>query len=301
MSTPAVQTSGLGKCFGSLWALRDCTLAVPVGRVAAVIGPNGAGKTTLLRLLVGLASPSAGTASLLGRVPGQDEDFLADVGYLAQEVPLYKRLSAQEHLEFGARLNRRWDEPRARARLAALHVPLDRPVATLSGGQRAQVGLGLALAKQPKVLLLDEPVAALDPLARRDFLAELTGAVADADGELTVVLSSHLVHDIEQVCDYLVLLGSAQAQLCDEMEHVLAQHRILTGPRRRAGERNAGFDVIKATHTASQSRLLVRTHGPVLDPAWDVEEVGVEDVVLAYMSRDEPAEPGPLVALGASS
>jgi ABC-2 type transport system ATP-binding protein len=301
MSAPAVETAGIGKRFGSVWALRDCPVTVPPGRVSALIGPNGAGKTTLLRMLVGLASPSAGTAAILGRAPSQDGEFLARIGYLAQDVPLYKRLTPREHLEVGARINARWDAAGARDRLDHLRVPMDRPVSTLSGGQRAQVGLGLALAKQPSVLLLDEPVAALDPLARREFLAALTAAVADAEGDLTVVLSSHLVHDIEQVCDHMILLGSAHAQLCDDIDRVLATHRMLTGPRKTAPGRAQAFDVVKATHTASQSRLLVRVDGPVLDPAWDVEEVGLEDVVLAYMSRDVPAGEGTLVALGAAS
>jgi ABC-2 type transport system ATP-binding protein len=301
MSAAAIETARLGKRYGALWALQDCTVTVPRGRVSALIGPNGAGKTTLLRLLVGLARPSAGTAAILDRAPSQDAAFLAEVGYLAQDVPLYKRLTAQEHIDVGGRLNARWDAAGARERLDRLRVPVDRPVSTLSGGQRAQVGLGLALAKRPSVLLLDEPVAALDPLARREFLAELTTAVAEADGELTVVLSSHLVHDIEQVCDHMVLLGGAHAQVCDDIEHVLATHRMLTGPRKPAIGRQPGFEVVKATHTASQTRLLARLDAPVLDPAWDVAEVGLEDVVLAYMSRDMPADGSALVALGAAS
>ena len=179
MSAPAFETAGLGKRYGATWALQDCTLRVPEGHVTALVGPNGAGKTTLLRLLVGLAAPSAGSARVLGRVPDGSDEFLAGVGHLAQDVPLYRRLSADDHIALGAHLNRCWDADGARARLARLQVPLDRPVSTLSGGQRAQVGLGLALAKQPGLLLLDEPVAALDPLARREFLTTLSEAVAD--------------------------------------------------------------------------------------------------------------------------
>ena len=145
-------------------------MSVPRGHVTALVGPNGAGKTTLLKLLVGLSAPSAGEAEVLGRAPEQSEEFLASIGYLAQDVPLYKRLSADDHLEIGAHLNRNWDAAAARARLAALRIPTNRPVATLSGGQRAQVGLSLVLAKRPQLLLLDEPMAALDPLARREFL-----------------------------------------------------------------------------------------------------------------------------------
>jgi ABC-2 type transport system ATP-binding protein len=301
MSDSAIETVGLGKRYGAFWALQECTVDVPRGRVSALLGPNGAGKTTLLRMLAGLSSPSAGSASVLGRTPGQDGDFLASIGYLAQDIPLYKRLTAADHLAIGARLNREWDREGAYSRLRAAKVPLDRPVSTLSGGQRAQVALGLSLAKRPQVLLLDEPVAALDPLARHEFLASLSAAVAEAEGELSVVLSSHLVHDIEQVCDHMILLGSSRPQLCDDLDRILDTHRMLTGPKRPFAERDRRFDVVKATQTANQSRLLVRLDGPVLDPALDVEEVGVEEIVLAYMSRDEPVEDRGLVALGAAS
>jgi ABC-2 type transport system ATP-binding protein len=218
---------------------------------------------------------------------------------LAQEVPLYKRLSADDHLALGAHLNRNWDASGARDRLAALRVPTDRPIATLSGGQRAQVGLGLALAKRPQVLLLDEPVAALDPLARREFLASLSEAVAD--GDLSVMLSSHLLHDLERVCDHVILLAAARTQICEDIDNVLASHRMLLGPRRSVSDAERGFAVIKATHTANQTRLLVRLHGPVLDPAWEVSEVSLEEVVLAYMGMDEPVSAGPLMSVRRAS
>jgi ABC-2 type transport system ATP-binding protein len=294
--TPAIHTVGLGKRYGSMWALQDCSITVPPGRVTALVGPNGAGKTTLLKLLAGLSAPSAGEASVLGRPPEQSEQFLDSIGYLAQNVPLYKRLSASEHLELGGHLNRQWDAEGARARLAALRVPLDRPVATLSGGQRAQVGLGLALAKHPKLLLLDEPVAALDPLARREFLISLTSAVAE--GDLSVVLSSHLLHDLERVCDHLILLSASRTHLCRDIDQVLAEHRSLVGPRRRIGDVEQRLTVIKATQTQRQTRLLVRLDGPVLDPTWEVTEVGLEDIVLAYMGQDDVMTDGPLTEMG---
>jgi ABC-2 type transport system ATP-binding protein len=271
---------------------------VPRGRVSALVGPNGAGKTTLLKILAGLSAPSAGEAAVLGRAPGQSTEFLNSVGYLAQDVPLYKRLSAGDHLEIGARLNRHWDATAARARLAALKIPLGRPVATLSGGQRAQVGLSLALAKRPRLLLLDEPVAALDPLARREFLTSLTAAVAD--GDLSVILSSHLLHDLERVCDHLILLAASRTQLVGDIDDVLATHRILVGPRRRIGEVEPGLTVIKSTQTARQTRLLVRLSGPVLDPSWEVTEVGLEDIVVAYMGLEASPADGQLTQIGAA-
>ena len=298
-SPPALATSVLGKRFGSTWALQDCSVTVPEGRVSALVGPNGAGKTTLLRMLAGLSAPTTGTARVLGRPPEQSHEFLASVGYLAQDVPLYKRLSAEDHLLMGERMNVRWDASSARSRLAALKIPLDRPVATLSGGQRAQVGLGLALAKTPQLLLLDEPVAALDPLARREFLASLSAAVAD--GGLTVVMSSHLLRDLERVCDHVILLSASRTQLCDDIETVLRTHKVLVGPRRTTADLGQGLDVIKVTQTANQTRLLVKHDGPVTDPSWEANEVGLEDIVLAYMGQDESASSSRLVAVGRAS
>jgi len=295
-TTMAIETRGLGKRFGSTWALQDCTVCVPRGRVSALVGPNGAGKTTLIRLLVGLRAPSAGQALVLGRQPRQSKEFLASVGYLAQEAPLYKRLTADEHLDLGAHLNLRWDKVVATDRLRALQIPLDRPVGTLSGGQRSQVALGLALAKRPEVLLLDEPVAALDPLARQAFLSSLAEAVAG--GELTVVLSSHLLHDLERVCDHVILLAASRAQLCDDIEVVLESHKCLVGRRRNAADTGAAFNVVKAVHSERQSRLLVHTKAPVTDPTWEVSDVGFEDVVLAYMGDDGSVTAGPLSLVG---
>jgi ABC-2 type transport system ATP-binding protein len=292
----AIQTSGLGKRYGSRWALQDCSVSVPRGHVSALVGPNGAGKTTLLKILAGLSAPSTGEAAVLGRVPRQGEEFLDSIGYLAQDVPLYQRLSAEDHFALGAHLNRHWDASAARARLAALRIPASRPVATLSGGQRAQVGLSLALAKRPQVLLLDEPVAALDPLARREFLASLTEAVAD--GDLSVVVSSHLLHDLERVCEHLILLAASRTQLCGGIDEVLAGHRMLVGPRRDMAGGGRGLTVIKSTHTTRQMRLLVRLDGPVLDPSWAVTEVGLEDIVLAYMGEASTLAASTLAAIG---
>jgi ABC-2 type transport system ATP-binding protein len=202
---PAIWTRGLTKRYRRVTALDDCSITVPEGRISALVGPNGAGKTTLLRMLAGLARPTAGSAAVLGARPRQDPAFLAGIGYLAQEIPLYRRLTAEDYIRAGARLNDRWDSAASRARLRELGVPLGRAAGRLSGGQRGQLALTLALAKRPRLLLLDEPVAALDPLARRHFLGALTAAVADAAGELTVLLSSHLISELERVCDHIVV------------------------------------------------------------------------------------------------
>ena len=288
----AIETVGLSRRYGSTWGLQECSIDVPEGRISALVGPNGAGKTTLLRLLMGLRRPTSGEARVLGRAPAQDEDFLASVGFLAQEIPLYRQFSAAEHLRIGAHLNRRWDAAGAEQRLMALRVPLDRPVHSLSGGQRAQVALSLALAKRPRVLLLDEPLAALDPLARREFLTSL--AEVTVEGDVTVVLSSHLVHDLERVCNHLILLSASRVRLCADIDDVLGGHRVLVGPRRSTAELERLFTVVKVTHTERQSRVLARLDGPVLDPAWAVSEVGLEDIILAYMSENQAVAAGPL-------
>ena len=282
--TTVIQTRGLVKKFRRVTALSDCDVTVPEGCICALIGPNGAGKTTLLRLLSGLARPTAGEMSVLGSAPGQDPAFLAEVGFLAQEIPLYRRFTAEEHISIGAHLNRRWDAALVRDRLTSLNIPLDRAAGSLSGGQRAQLALTLTLAKKPRLVLLDEPVAALDPLARRHFLATLAEAVAM--GGLTVVLSSHLVADMERVTDHLILLAAARVQLCGDIDRLLAEHHVLIGPRKNSHVIEKTRTVVQAVKTARQTTLLVRGNAPVIDPGWETAEVGLEEMVLGYMGQD---------------
>ena len=282
--TTVIQTRGLVKRFRRVTALSDCDVVVPEGRICALIGPNGAGKTTLLRLLSGLARPTAGKVSVLGSTPGQDPAFLAGVGFLAQEIPLYRRFTAEEHISIGAHLNRRWDAALVRDRLTSLNIPLDRAAGSLSGGQRAQLALTLTLAKKPRLVLLDEPVAALDPLARRHFLATLADAVA-GDG-LTVVLSSHLVADMERVVDHLILLSASRVQLSGDIGALLAEHHVLVGPRKDTAAIARTHTIVQSLHTPRQTTLLIRGNAPVIDPAWESSGVGLEEMVLAYMGQD---------------
>jgi len=280
-----VQTAGLGKKYGSFWALQDCTIDLPAGSITALVGPNGAGKSTLLKLLTNLSAPSGGSSTVLGSQPAQTTEFLAQVGYLAQEVPLYQGFTPQDYMSFGRHTNVVWDEGLYVDRLRALSIPFDKPVGKLSGGQRAQVALALALAKKPRVLLLDEPVAALDPLARRDFLQTLSQAVVDTN--LTVVMSSHLLADLELICDRVLILGGGRVLLSDDVEHVLETHRLLVGARSQADQANAAYTVIQEVHTARQSTLLVRVDDAAVlrRTKWDIQEVTIEDVVLAYMGQ----------------
>jgi ABC-2 type transport system ATP-binding protein len=283
--SPAIETSGLAKRYRRVTALSDCTISVPAGRISALVGPNGAGKTTLLRLLTGLATPTGGRATVLGATPRQDPGYLAGIGFLAQEIPLYRRLTTQDHIGIGAHLNPRWDGESVRARLAGLRIPLDQRVGTLSGGQRAQVALALTLAKRPRVLLLDEPLAALDPLARQNFLGALAEAAAVAGDGLTIVLSSHLIADIERVCDHLILLADSRVQLCGDIDTLLAEHRVLVGPRKDTTAIARAHTIVREDSTERQTTLLIRLNGPVLDPAWAVEETNLEEMVLGYMTQ----------------
>ena len=285
-----IQASGLGKAYRRTWALRDCTLAIPEGHVVGLVGPNGAGKTTLLRLATGMLTPTRGTITVLGERPAAGPAQLARVGFVAQDTAVYARLTVADHLRLGAWLNPGWDDDLARQRIGQLALDPKQRAGSLSGGQRAQLALTLAMAKRPELLILDEPVASLDPLARREFLQGLMEAVAEQG--LSVVLSSHLVADLERVCDYLVVLVASKVRVAGEVSDLLASHHRLSGPRRDPGSLPAGQEVITESHTDKQSSLLVRTDGPVLDPAWTVKPVSMEDLVLAYMSRagdDTPA------------
>ena len=285
-----IQASGLGKQYRRTWALRDCTLAIPEGHVVGLVGPNGAGKTTLLRLATGMLTPTRGTITVLGERLAAGPAQLARVGFVAQDTAVYARMTVADHLRLGAWLNAGWDDDLARQRIGQLALDTRQRAGSLSGGERAQLALTLAMAKRPELLILDEPVASLDPLARREFLQGLMEAVAEQ--RLSVVLSSHLVADLERVCDYLVVLVASRVRVAGEVSDLLASHRRLSGPRRGPGSLPAGQDVITESHTDKQTNLLVRTDGPVLDPAWTVTPVSLEDLVLAYMSRagdDAPA------------
>jgi ABC-2 type transport system ATP-binding protein len=281
--------SGLGKRYGRRWALSDCTLSIPAGRVVGLVGPNGAGKTTLLHLAVGLLGPSAGTIEVLGGQPAESPAQLGRIGFVAQETPIYAALTVADHLRLGGWLNPGWAAEMAQRRIEKLSLDRHQRAGKLSGGQRAQLALTLALAKRPELLILDEPVASLDPLARREFLQHLMEAVAEH--ELSVVLSSHLVADLERVCDYLIVLVASRVQLAGEVDVLLASHHRLTGARRDPASLPADQEVIEASHTDRQSTLLVRSDSPIYDPSWTVEQVGMEDLVLAYMGQGGAAEP----------
>jgi ABC-2 type transport system ATP-binding protein len=284
--TVALRTDRLGKRYRpGTWGLRDCTLELPEGHVIALVGPNGAGKSTLLHLVTGLLEPTTGTIEVFGVPAGaQTPATLAEVGFVAQDHPLYRGFTVADLLHMGRSLNLRWDQALAERRLAAVEVPLDRKAGQLSGGQQAQVALALALAKRPRLLVLDEPVASLDPLARREFMKLLMEAVAE--DEVTVLLSSHAIAELERVCDWLVVVSGARPQLSGEVETLLAEHSLLTGPRTTATAEAAFDSVVQAQHSQRHSTLLVRQPADLpVHPGWQRGPVGLEELILAYLEN----------------
>jgi len=282
----AIATTDLGKRYGKRWALQGCTFEIPTGTVVALVGPNGSGKTTLLHLAAGLSRPTAGEVRVFDGDPATDVSLLPRIGLVAQEMPLYSGFTVADTLTLGRRLNPRWDQDRVTDRLEQLTIPLAQKIGTLSGGQRAQVALAVALGKRPELLLLDEPLASLDPLARREFMQTLMQTAAE--GDLTIILSSHLIADLERVCDHLVLLAAGNTQLAGGIESLLATHRVIVGPR--PSRSIAGVaEIVDETRDGRGTTMIARVDGPILDPSFAVEEVGLEELVLAYLTQSRDA------------
>ncbi len=295
-----IEASGLGKRYGGAWALRECALAIPAGHVAALVGPNGAGKTTLLNLAVGLATPTAGIVTVLGGCPAGSPAALDGIAFVAQSTPLYRSLSVADMLHLTGNLNRRFDRGYAQDRLGELAIPLKRKAGQLSGGQQAQLALTLALARRPHLLVLDEPMAMLDPLARHDFMATVMTAVAD-DG-VSVLLSSHVLAELERVADYLILMSAGRVQVAGEVDDLLSCHRVLTGPAAEAAQHTERSCVVHARIGEALAHLLVRTSGPTdpVPPGWDAHPVSLEELTLSYLrAPDAAALPGPVRARNA--
>jgi ABC-2 type transport system ATP-binding protein len=258
-------------------------LSIPPGHVVGLVGPNGAGKTTLLQIAVGMLPPTSGTIEVLGGQPASGAAQLARVGFVAQDTPTYAGLSVADHLRFGAHTNPGWDQQLADDRIGKLGLDPSQKAGKLSGGQRAQLALTLAIAKRPDLLILDEPVSSLDPLARREFLQSLMAYIAEHGA--SVILSSHLVSDLERVCDYLIVLVASRVRIAGEVEELLATHHRVTGPRRDLGDLPAGVEVIEESHTDRQSTLIAASPTPIDNPAWTVEQLTLEDLVMAYMAQ----------------
>jgi ABC-2 type transport system ATP-binding protein len=286
MNRPAVCASRLGRRYGKLWALRECSFQVEPGSVTALVGPNGAGKSTLLNVITGLIEPSEGEVKVL------DGDRTR-VAFTAQGHPLYGALTVAEMLRAGRLLNDDWDEAGARERLSKLDIPLDRRCGKLSGGQQAQVSLTLALAKRPHLLVFDEPLAALDPLARQGFMQTLM-AVA-ADGEVTIILSSHVISDLERACDHLIVLDRGRVRVAGAIDDLLAEHTVVSGPAELTESLYRKHVVIAASTVGRQTIALVRGEAP-REEAWRADPVGLEELVTNYLRQSgEDALPGPRV------
>jgi len=290
--TSSLTAEGLGKRYGATWALRDCDLQLPTGAVIALVGPNGAGKSTLLQLAAGLVRPTTGAVRLFDeQLPAGSREALAQLGFVAQDHPLYPRFRVKELLRMGAELNVTWDGQVAADRVVQLGIPPDRRVGALSGGEQAQVALTLALAKRPRLLILDEPVASLDPLARREFMQMLMATVAD--GNLTVLLSSHNVAELERVCDHLVVIAAGRVQLAGDIDSLIEAHSVLTGPNTHVP---GGPNVIHVNRGDRQAHVVARTFGAEPMPGWQPHPVGLEELVLAYLRRarsdDQTSEAG---------
>jgi ABC-2 type transport system ATP-binding protein len=284
---PALRTAGLGKRYGHVWGLRDCTLAVPAGAIVGLVGPNGAGKTTLLEMIIGLLKPTEGQIEVFGHAAqANTAETLARVGYVAQNHPMYPDFTVADMFHLGQAMNPAWDMGMATARMEALDVPLNRKVKALSGGQQAQVALAMALAKRAPLLVLDEPVASLDPIARLEFMREVMAQVAD--GDLTVIIASHVVSELERFCDFLVVLTHGHVQLAGPVDGLLGEHQMLTVPRATPDADLPGT-IIHRDDSDRHSSVLLRTSPatPAIQahPDWRIETVSVEELVMAYLQR----------------
>lgn len=282
-----IECAGVGKRYGGLWALRDCTLGIPAGHVVALVGPNGAGKTTLLHLAVGLGTPSAGAITVLSGTKPGSSTALAGIAFVAQDAPLYRNLSVQDMLHLTRNLNGRWTEQRALGRAGNLDIPMAKKVGQLSRGQQAQLALCLALAREPRLLLLDEPLATLDPVARHDFMAVVMAAVVD-DG-LSVVLSSHVLAELDRVADYLVVLSRGRVQVSGSVEDLVVQHAVLMGPAKDLDRLNRQLSVVQTLRSEARVQVLVRARSDrlVVPPGWEAHKVGLEEVAMAYLRRTD--------------
>jgi ABC-2 type transport system ATP-binding protein len=290
-SVPALRTDRLGRRYGKIWGLRDCTLEVPAGAVAALVGPNGAGKTTLLEMIIGLLEPTEGQVSVFGQTSRADTaETLARVGYVAQDHPLYRDFTVADMFHLGRSMNPSWDQQLAAARMDALDIPVKRKVKQLSGGQQAQVSLTMALAKRAPLVVLDEPVSSLDPIARLEFMRDVMASAADAD--LTFLISSHVVAELERFCDWLIILAHGHVQLAGPADDLLAAHRLLTVPRATPDAGLPGTP-INRTDSDRHSTVLVRTDPVQLavrgHAGWQADAVSFEQLVMGYLQRPPAA------------
>lgn len=297
-----IESFGLSVRYGESWALRDCTIAVPEGHVIALVGSNGAGKTTLLHCAMGLVTPTSGQVAVMGFSPGS-LDALGRTAFVAQDAQLYEQLLVREMLEVADSMNERFDKTLAKSRLQALDIPLKRKVGKLSGGQQAQVALTIALARRPALLVLDEPLARLDPVARHDVMALVLSITAEEG--LSVVFSSHVVSELERVADFLILMANGRVQMAGEIDDFLTRHAVLSGPAEDAERMKRYYAVVQTQQAARRTQLIVRADRSSLSDlpeGWEVDGVSLDELVIAYL-RDPTisAHIGPLAIMGSGT
>lgn len=287
-SASALEARGLGKRYRRGWALRDCSFRLPAGRICGLVGPNGAGKSTLLGLATRLVNPTEGELRVFG-VPVHDPASMPRYAFLSQDKPLFKRFTVAETLRLGSELNPGWDMAAAERIVRSGNVPLTAKVGTLSGGQRTRVAFALAFGKRPDLLLLDEPMADLDPLAR-DEMGSLLMSEAVERGT-TVVMSSHMLSELEDMCDFLLVVAGGRIRMAGDTDELVPAHALVTGlaPDGRPPADLAPHDVVELRVQGRQFRALLRPHGP-LAPDWEVTEPSLEEVLLAHL-RSPDAEP----------
>jgi ABC-2 type transport system ATP-binding protein len=287
-SHAALEARDLGKRYGEMWALRECSFRLPAGRIIALVGSNGAGKSTLMSIAAGLLPATSGQLLVGGRTvdahrPQRHTDTAHRVAILAQDKPLYRDFTVADMLQFGRRTNRVWDQQRAVRWLERFDVPLDRRCGRLSGGQRAQVALAVALGTRPGVLLLDEPLANLDPVARTEVTGEILAEVAET--EMTVMLSTHIVAELAGVGEYLLLLAAGRPVLTGDVDELVAGHARLIGPRSDLPP--SPGRIVSARHTERQSTFIVELPaGPppaIVAPGWHGDTPSLEDLVFTYL------------------
>ena len=285
----AIEVVDLGKNYGKRWSLRHASFSISAGRVAAIVGPNGAGKTTLLKMIVGLVGPSEGSAAVVGGVTAGSTDALDNVAFVAQDAPLYKYLRVSEMISVAKNLNRYFDTQLTQRRLQQLGVGLDQRVGKLSGGQQSQLALALALGRHPLLLVLDEPLARLDPVARRGFMGVVMAEVANEG--LSVVLSSHVIAELERVADYLVVVNRGRIQAASDIDVLVHSHCLATGPTEEETVISQNFPVVASVVRGRQARLLVQASNlGLLGRNWECTSVSLEEIILAYLENPEDGE-----------
>ncbi|MGW3248280.1 ABC transporter ATP-binding protein [Streptomyces sp. NPDC001070] len=280
MTATVIEAAGLGKRYGrhGTWALRDCTFRLPAAGVCAVVGPNGAGKSTLLSLAAGLAAPTEGTLTVFGAPAAS---VRPRVGFVAQDKPLYPQLTVAETLLLGADLNPgHWDAPTAERIVAGGDLDPKARIRSLSGGQRTRVALALGLAKKPELLLLDEPMADLDPLARHELMGALLAQAAEYG--TTIVMSSHVVAELDGACDQLLLVRDGRIQLAGDIDDLLNTYAVVTGPA-EAKDRLAADSVVESRITGRQLTALVHTADHPLPHGLQADRPSFEELVLAHL------------------